>query len=144
MNKSYDKNGMAIMTKSETLAKFLEVDLESIDQGHDDQTFTYRNKEYLVLTDKEADEYAKEAILDTVWAFQPSFLEAHSDFDESDFRTIQDNGRCEDNNKLILKLINDVDHFVDDAARCDGRGHFLSTYDGEENECGEYYIYRTN
>jgi hypothetical protein len=29
-----------------------------------------------------------------------------------------------------------------DAISTDGRGHFISSYDGEENEQGDYYIYR--
>lgn len=33
---------------------------------------------------------------------------------------------------------------VADAIRCDGRGHFLSQYDGEEVEAGEFFIYRLN
>ena len=30
------------------------------------------------------------------------------------------------------------------AKQADGRGHTLATYDGEEVEAGEFYIYRTN
>jgi hypothetical protein len=29
-------------------------------------------------------------------------------------------------------------------AAMDGRGHSLSGYDGDEHECGDYYLYRTN
>jgi hypothetical protein len=43
-------------------------------------------------------------------------------------------------------MIDDLDHFIEDAIRADGRGHFLSRYNGEENEetVGgvTYYIYR--
>ena len=43
---------------------------------------------------------------------------------------------------------NMVNYFDNEAwkrdARFDGRGHSLSPYDGEENEEGEYFIYRTN
>jgi len=58
-------------------------------------------------------------------------------------------GDCnEDCNELMLALIKDFDYFVEDAIDADGRGHFLNTYDNEENEFEykgkTYYIYRTN
>lgn len=107
-------------------------------------------EEYRVLTDEEADVAARENILESVWAFNKSFLDSHSEaiaeMDEDVFKKIQE--MCESANKTILRLIDDVDHFVDDAITCDGRGHFLSGYDGEENEIklGDvyYFIYRTN
>ena len=56
--------------------------------------------------------------------------------------------KCESSNEAVKSLIEDFDHFVDDAVLTDGRGHFLSSYDGEENEVKInntwYYIYRTN
>ena len=106
------------------------------------------NNDYLVLTDEEADEKAKEYILDSVWAFTPSFLASFTGFDIEVFEAIQNNGRCESNNAAILSMIEDEDDFVSDAISADGRGHFMSTYDGEENEeevNGEtFYIYRIN
>ncbi len=106
------------------------------------------NNDYLVLTDEEADEKAKEYILDTVWAFKPSFLADETGIDVEVFDAIQNNGRCESNNKAILSMIDDEDGFVESAISADGRGHFLSGYDGNENEEtveGEiFYIYRQN
>ena len=50
--------------------------------------------------------------------------------------------------EAVKSLIEDFDHFVDDAVLSDGRGHFLSSYDGYEHEVkingNYYYIYRTN
>ena len=46
---------------------------------------------------------------------------------------------------FILALIEEtcrIDKFVDDAIDTDGRGHFISSYDGEEVEAEEYFIYR--
>lgn len=141
------------MTKLDALAKYLEVDSDSIqgDLGIERIAFTYRDEEYLVLTDSEADKKAKESILDSVWAFKPSFLEAHmSDVTEEMIEVIQKG--CEDSTPVLLKLIDDLDHFVEDTIMCDGRGPFIGTYDSEENEiqCKDalgyktYYIYRTN
>lgn len=103
---------------------------------------------YIVLTDEEADEKAKEYILDTVWAFNASFLSDVTQIDEEAFKAIQENGRCESNNKAILSMINDEDDFVYQAISADGRGHFMNSYDGCENEetvnGTTYYIYRMN
>ena len=33
---------------------------------------------------------------------------------------------------------------INEAIEVDGCGHFVATYDGEENEMGEYFIYRLN
>jgi hypothetical protein len=132
------------MTKAEALAKYLEVELTDIEEGHDDDTFECGRKEYLVLTDDEADEKAKEYILDSVWAFRPEFLMAHmpEGVTEDLIKAVQE--KCESANPMLLKLIEDQDHFVSDAIAADGRGHFLNTYDGEENESGEFFIYRMN
>lgn len=109
-----------------------------------------QRQDYDVLTDSEADEKAKAYILESVWAFRPEFLAAHlkDGIDIDVVKAIQGNEKYEDNNKAILSIIDDVDHFVSEAIACDGRGHFLSSYDGEEHEVTigkvTYYIYRTN
>lgn len=104
--------------------------------------------DYLVLTDEEADELAKEMILDSVWAFKPNFLSSFTGIDEDVFIAIQNNGKCESNNNAILSMIDDEDGFCREAIQWDGRGHFMSPYDGSENEEDvngiTYYIYRQN
>jgi hypothetical protein len=113
---------------------------------YDDCVFEYGNQEYLVLTDSEADEKAKEYIRDSVWAFRASFLAYYTDLPEEMFSGIQD--KCESANDAILTCIErapgGLDGFVSEAISADGRGHFLSQYDGDENEVGEFYIYRLN
>lgn len=124
------------------LAEFLEMKVEDL---------TDREREdYLVLTDEDADEQAKDYILERVWAFNKSFLNSHSEaiaeIDDKTFAKLQEG--CEGINKAVLAMIDDKDHFVKDAILSDGRGHFLSPYDGEENEIKVkgvwYFIYRTN
>lgn len=120
------------------------------DDVMDGERIEIGREEYMVLTDEEADKATRENILESVWAFNKSFLDSHSEaiaeMDEYVFKKIQE--MCEGANKTILRLIDDVDHFIEDAIACDGRGHFLSGYDGEENEIklGDvyYFIYRTN
>jgi hypothetical protein len=109
--------------------------------------------EYLVLTDEEADEKAKEYIRDSLWAFNVDFLMNFCDaLDEPSarkaFSKMQEK-LCEGANELVYALVKErFDEFVQDAIQCDGRGHFLSHYDGEENEIKHndvwYFIYRVN
>ena len=138
-----------IENKVQALKLFLDIDdndIEDISWTDSLDPFTYGNSEYFILTDDEADDKAKEYILDTVWAFTPEFLRSHSGIDESVFKCLQE--QCETANDPILRLIKDVDHFVKDAIACDGRGHFISSYDGQEsyeNYANEtFYIYRVN
>jgi hypothetical protein len=62
-------------------------------------------------------------------------------------KKVQEN-YSEDANDLVLALIesdSNLGFFVRSAIQADGRGHFLSGYDGEEIETkGGMYIYRTN
>ena len=130
----------------------------------DNRRLVERNDgEYMVLTDEEADERAKDYIEETVWAFNADFIcrvcglpyEA-----EEMIRSFQRES-CEGANDTILALIENadgLDFFVEEAISADGRGHFLSHYDGEENEVSfmreddngidlhevTYYVYRTN
>lgn len=138
-----------IDNKMKALAKFLNIDSKQIGTvGLSENTFeTNDGEEFLILSDEEADSRAKDAILETVWAFRPEFLAAHlkEGVNQEVIELIQSNVKCEDNNKAILSLIDDVDHFVDDAIRADGRGHFLSSYDGEEIELAHnFFAYRIN
>ena len=51
---------------------------------------------------------------------------------------------CENLNGLVYALIDNLNEFIEDAVDADGRGHFLSWYDGYENEENGFYIYRAN
>ena len=106
------------------------------------------DEDYLVLTDEEADEKAKEYILDSLWAFTPNLLSHVTGIDTEVFEAIQSNGRSESNNDAILSTVDDEDALVEEAIRWDGRGHFLNPYNGQENEetvnGTEYFIYRQN
>ena len=54
----------------------------------------------------------------------------------------------QDANEPLLALVDDFEELVQDAIGCDGRGHFLASYDGVEEEFyyneEYYYIYRVN
>lgn len=126
---------------------FYEYCLFNADQPTQNDDDVYSD-DYLVLTDSEADEKAADYITDSLWAFNAEFLSGETGIDVEVFKAIQDNGKCEDNNQSIESCIDDMDGFIQAAISADGRGHFMSTYDGEEYEetvNGEtYFIYRIN
>ena len=117
-------------------------------------TFEIIGNEYKVLTDEEADEAAKDEILNSLWAFNADFILRHTEFyntscdreDKEFIKSLQDlqSRLCEGANAIVKALIVDIDIFVEDAIDADGRGHFISYYDGYENEQNGFYIYRTN
>lgn len=139
------------MNKLNSLAKFLEVSKEKIKvSSYDNNVFETDDAEYLVLTDKEANKYAKDSILESAWAFNTWFIldNLNSKFKDADRDTLEEiiklaQEKCEGGNDIILGMITKRS-FVDEAIQYDGRGHFLSSYDGEESEQDNYYIYRTN
>tara|TARA_R100001126_G_scaffold50465_1_gene28510 strand:+ start:108 stop:512 length:405 start_codon:yes stop_codon:yes gene_type:complete len=132
------------INKVNAVAEFMDLnDIGKANITHqDDHYYTFGNQEYMVLTDAEAQDKVAEYIKETVWAFTPDFLASHSGIDKEVFEKLQES--CETANDAIFKLIKDFDHFVNDAVGADGRGHFLSSYDGEEHEKGDFYLYRTN
>jgi len=117
-------------------------------EEYDDDNY---NNDYFVLTDDEADEKAADYIKDSLWAFNASFIAGETGLDTEVIQAIQDNGKCESNNDVIYNLIQkcgDIDSFIQEAISADGRGHFMSSYDGNENEekvnGNTYFIYRQN
>lgn len=91
---------------------------------------------WLVGTEREADKATKENILDSLWAFRSSFIANFARLDDATERAIEKMQRdmSEDANPLIRRIIGEsnLNKFVKEAIRADGRGHFLAGYDGEE------------
>lgn len=111
--------------------------------------------EYMVLTDDEADERAREYIEQSLWAFRPGFLANMTDMPYQAFEKLSE--LCESANDLVLAIVEKtcgLDELVEEAISADGRAHFLNTYDGNEDEVTvvddefasewEFYVYRTN
>ena len=113
--------------------------------------------EWLVLTDEEADEKTEEEIKEMLWVFRPKFIIEHMEQEEilsmtlktrlaKSIEQIQTN-LCEDAKPIIYALVggeDGIDNFISDAIDADGRGHFLSYYDGEEKETENFFVYRLN
>lgn len=87
--------------------------------------FSLGSKEYAIATDDEADEawdqsldsYIEECITPEMEKVQVGNLAAYITFDEESWKR---------------------------DARMDGRGHSLSSYDSNEDEAGDFYVYRLN
>lgn len=141
---------MSDFDKRQALAKYLEIELDEVEVdpwGHG--IFEAAGGEYRVLTDEEADEALRENIRESIWAFNPEFLRhyiADGALSAESLGLLMKDG-YEDNNAPLLALVGtDFEQLCEDAAQADGRGHFLSGYDGEENETEDlsFYIYQTN
>lgn len=118
--------------------------------GHYSLTsFEYGSREYAIGTGAEADAACLEYIKDSVWAFRAEFILEECGLPYQLAPAIQayQNEECEGANDALLSLIEKtcgLESFAESAISADGRGHFLSSYDGEENEEGDFFIYRTN
>ena len=140
-----------LTSHQKALAAHLEVPAEEITQSKYNENEFDCGDTYRVYTDSEADEAVKEQIKDSIWAFNADFILGECGLPlelEDCIRSFQEK-ECEGANDALLALVEKcagLDKFVNSAVSADGRGHFLSSYDGEENEVdfeGEtYYIYR--
>lgn len=145
------------MNKLEALKRFLInedyiEESEELTYQEEDNCFDTSVGEFLVLTDDEAEEKAREEIRQSLWAFNPDFILRHTKAyentteyeDEAIIEALKEmqSRICESANELVYALINDFDEFCEDAIDEDGRGHFLSYYDGKEYESDNFYIYR--
>jgi hypothetical protein len=114
------------------------------------EVFSNGRNEYAVGTDSEADEACKEYIKDSAWAFRSSFICEYCNLPQELAEALEamQSKKCEGANDSILALIDKtdggLDGFVEEAISADGRGHFLSSYDGNENEKDGFFIYRIN
>jgi hypothetical protein len=102
------------------------------------QVIEIDGEEWALFTDEEADKAVKSYIEESLWAFNKSFLSDQTGLPEEVFSTLQQG--CESSNDAILSIVEkcgDMDTLVSDAVSSDGRGHFLSPYDGHEKEWGD-------
>lgn len=93
------------------------------------------DEEWALGSDEEADKAVKSCIKESLWAFNKTFLADHTGLPVDVFAALQKD--CESSNDAIYTLIEkcgDMNSLVSDAISSDGRGHFLSHYDGHEKE----------
>ena len=107
--------------------------------------------EFLVCSDRAADQKARTRVRVSLWAFRPEFIGRHTKGRPLDKRATDALGEpqeklCEDSNELIFSMLSSFKSFWREAVAADGRGHFLSSWDGNEHEVRvngvSYFIYR--
>jgi hypothetical protein len=106
--------------------------------------FTIDGEEMAIApTYEEAEEAAKECIKESVWAFNADFLSSHCPLTAEEIDSLR-GARCGEANCGLLAILDDFDEFAEDAISSDGLGHFLSPYDGECREIGDFLVFRVN
>lgn len=98
---------------------------------------------YIVASsEEEATAAVTEAIKNSLCYFSPSFL---SDMTELPVEVFDALAKCDfSDNDVYFQLIGSTcgfDCFVEEAINCDGRGHFLASYDLKEREIDGYFLY---
>lgn len=89
----------------------------------------------IALTDEEADKAAEEYVENTAWAFTADYLQDMTGIPHEMFEAVQD--KCEGAQDAILACIEatcGIESFRENAVADNGRGTFLSGYDGQEEE----------
>lgn len=89
---------------------------------------------------------AADYIEDSLWTFDPDFIVEHTDLpaEAEDMIAMFVDKKEYKANSTIKALINDWPKFVADAIKSFGRGTWLSSYDGGEDEQNGFFIYRVN
>lgn len=135
--------------KTIALAKFLEVSADTILNNGDNCFQKKGGGEFLVLTDTEANETAQAYIVDSLWTFNVEFIldtcELNNTPEIASTLRVMLSSACEGANEFVKTLVEGtcgLGQFTQAAIDSDGRGPFVSLYDGEENECDGLYIYR--
>ena len=141
MKKLYTKEEERNKRNIEALKKHTDCEYSDITK-EGKTTYFIGDQEYLVLNDQEAQKRCEEDIKESIWAFRSSFISKHTGIDEEIIKSVQEH--CEGSNEMILRSIKDLEKFIKDAILSDGRGHFISYYDGNEHEIDDLFIYRLN
>ena len=138
----------SISDRARALATFCDIEPEDVKaDDYAPHCFKAAGHDWLVLTEEEADNATGEYIQESVWAFNADFIADHANLPREAVDMIKgfQEAKSESANEVIASLIERGDGmkaFIEDAISADGRGHFLATYDGNENEEGDFLLYR--
>jgi hypothetical protein len=96
------------------------------------------NEEYAVADNADqADKAALECARESLWAFQSTYIGSFLDLSETAIKAIAEmQSKLYEGAQEIIEamLVGRVDEFLAEAVSVDGRGHFLSHYDGAEQD----------
>lgn len=132
-----------IEMKIKAIAKYIGENIDNVNHEYE-HIFNVNGAEYRIYNQEEKEKALLEEIQNSVWAFNPTFLEEMTGFDKRIFEMLTE--KCESANDAVLQLIKStcgLRKFVEKAVECDGAGHFLAYYDGEEIELdNDLFAYR--
>ena len=156
INEAITKKIVNIDPRARAAAEYLDCEPDEVETESYDyyglEIYSDGGWEVAVGDDDEANEAVADYIKDTLWAFRAGFIAEHTSIGYKDWfvnaiEALQE-AKSEDANDDIMEMIEDIDEFVEDSISADGRGHFLATWDSEENEIEiegkTYYVYRIN
>lgn len=126
--------------KIKTLAKYLLVSKKIAKQ-------LIQNGDYIVLTDKEATFKASKVIIQNLSSFDTEFILDHSFtlkmlFTTEEFKEFKRNKNELYINDLIEQTLDDLNDFIYDAIKYNGRENFISFVGGTEIKLNNLYIYQ--
>lgn len=111
---------------------------EDIQQVGKDE-FVIDGRTILVLTEDESLVRATEIIKDSISHFKPEYLANETGLPEETFEELK--GKDD----AVLKIIESqmkLTEFIKDVVKHEGYGPFISSYDGEQYEYGDYFVYQ--
>lgn len=122
------------MFRMEALAYHLGVPQPSLEMGSWGEILV-KDQEWKILTRREAEKQAREYIRESLWSFNPEFLLDYMPR-RMTLRAVQQIQELyEDANEQLTLLVGSrLSALMSDAIQLDGRGNFLSQYDGKEVE----------
>lgn len=133
------------------LANHIKCDIHAIKDSKygKEYLYEYENSDYLILTNEEATEEAKQQINDFLWSLDASLIQKHlkTELSIGAIQHVQSD-MCEKCTFLLLSLIEDTNAFYQEIISTFGRGYFIAFHDFKEhilfdfNENKRYYIYR--
>ena len=96
----------------------------------------------VAFDDDEADAAARVAIKESLAYFRPEFLSQWTGLPVEIFDSLA-KSNFSDNDAMcrLVEATTDLDEMIQDDCQLDGRGHFLSNYDSEENEVNGAFVY---
>jgi len=96
--------------------------------------------EVAFATDEMADKAVYMDIMDSLFAFNTDFLMRFIKRGISEEAVLSMQQQSESGNAALRSWLKNKKEFVEEAVASDGRGHFLSPYDGSERTLEEYHL----
>ena len=108
----------------------------------DDDSNDIREGHYRLIHEDDIDEILKEELLSDLWmlgSFSAWFI---ADITGLDCDTVEKAQKDESFELLGQLMANNIDEVVSDFVRYDGYGHHFNSWEGSEENFGNYYVFR--